>query len=93
MYKNNYYIYIFLVFGALLGKQNGRNLELCNSFELQHSETDDGCIIDMDYFQNKEEQCILINNFHHSITGLVREMNLRPFDAVFISLTRNMLTF
>jgi len=44
------------VFGALLGKQNGRNLELCNSFELQHSETDDGCIIDMDYFQNKEEQ-------------------------------------
>ena len=61
MYKNNYYIYIFLVFGALLGKQNGRNLELCNSFELQHSETDDGCIIDMDYFQNKEEQCIYID--------------------------------
>ena len=46
-----------IVFGALLGKQNGRQLELFNSFELQHSETSDGVIIEMEYFRNKEEQC------------------------------------
>ncbi|XP_066921026.1 COP9 signalosome complex subunit 6-like [Clytia hemisphaerica] len=44
------------VYGALLGKQNGRNLELYNSFELQHSENAEGCVIEMEYFQNKEEQ-------------------------------------
>lgn len=54
----DYSMFSFSVFGALLGKQNGRNLELCNSFELQHCETDDDCVIDMDYFQNKEEQCM-----------------------------------
>ena len=46
-----------LVFGALLGKQNGRHLELYNSFELQHTENDDGVVIEMEYFRNKEEQC------------------------------------
>ena len=45
------------VFGALLGKQNGRHLELFNSFELQHSESATGEItIEMNYFQDKEEQ-------------------------------------
>jgi len=41
------------VYGALLGKQNGRHLELFNSFELQYS-TENG--IDMEYFRIKEEQ-------------------------------------
>lgn len=45
------------VFGALLGKQNGRHLELFNSFELQHTENDNGEVsIEMEYFRNKEEQ-------------------------------------
>jgi len=44
------------VYGALLGKQNGRSLELCNSFELQHTANEDNICIDMDYFRNKEEQ-------------------------------------
>lgn len=45
------------VFGALLGKQNGRHLELFNSFELQHSENPNSeVVIDMNYFQEKEEQ-------------------------------------
>lgn len=45
------------VYGALLGKQNGRHLELFNSFELQFSDTQqDGVVIDMEYFRNKEEQ-------------------------------------
>lgn len=46
------------MFGALLGKQNGRHLELFNSFELQHSESPEGgVVIEMEYFRNKEEQC------------------------------------
>ena len=51
-----------LVYGALLGKQDGRHLELFNSFELQHNEQDVGGVeIDMEYFRNKEEQCMYIN--------------------------------
>ena len=42
------------MYGALLGKQDGRHLELFNSFEMKYSpETG----IDMDYFRSKEEQC------------------------------------
>jgi len=45
------------VFGAILGKQNGRHLELFNSFELQHSENaNDDVNIEMNYFRDKEEQ-------------------------------------
>jgi len=45
------------VFGAILGKQNGRHLELFNSFELQHSENANGDVnIEMNYFRDKEEQ-------------------------------------
>lgn len=45
------------VFGAILGKQNGRHLELFNSFELQHTESATGNVeIEMNYFRDKEEQ-------------------------------------
>ena len=46
------------VFGAILGKQNGRHLELFNSFELQHTEnpTTGDVEIEMNYFRDKEEQ-------------------------------------
>lgn len=45
------------VFGAILGKQNGRHLELFNSFELQHTENENGdVVIEMNYFREKEEQ-------------------------------------
>ena len=46
------------VYGAILGKQNGRHLELFNSFELQHSENPStGEVeIEMSYFRDKEEQ-------------------------------------
>ena len=44
------------VYGALIGKQNGRDIELMNSFELDHT-TVDGCvIIDREYYNTKEEQ-------------------------------------
>ena len=44
------------VYGALIGKQNGRDIELMNSFELDFT-TVDGCvIIDREYYNTKEEQ-------------------------------------
>lgn len=47
------------VFGALIGKQNGRDIELMNSFELaldQQLSTTEAVVIDMEYYKVKEEQ-------------------------------------
>ncbi len=44
------------VFGALIGKQKGRNIELMNSFELDFTVVEDKVIIDRDYYNMKEEQ-------------------------------------
>ncbi|KXJ26179.1 COP9 signalosome complex subunit 6 [Exaiptasia diaphana] len=45
------------VVGALLGTQDGRNVEIFNSFELQFDVFDDGhIIINMEYYRTKEEQ-------------------------------------
>ena len=49
--------YFLLVFGALLGKQEGRNIELFNSFELQWDQIEHDAVINMDYYKAKEEQC------------------------------------
>ena len=50
-----------LVIGALLGTQDGRNIEIFNSFELQFDLFDDGqIVINMEYYRTKEEQCKLI---------------------------------
>lgn len=44
--------------GALLGTQDGRNIEIFNSFELQFDLFDDGqIVINMEYYKTKEEQC------------------------------------
>ena len=48
---------LFLVFGALLGRQKGRSVEICNSYELLVERVEDQFIIDQDYFTSKEEQC------------------------------------
>jgi len=45
-----------LVYGALIGKQKGRNIEIMNSFELLFSCIGDDVIIDRDYYTTKEEQ-------------------------------------
>uniref|UniRef100_A0A6Q2WZF8 COP9 signalosome complex subunit 6 n=1 Tax=Esox lucius TaxID=8010 RepID=A0A6Q2WZF8_ESOLU len=45
------------VIGALIGKQEGRNIEVMNSFELLHQLVDDRAIIDKEYYYTKEEQC------------------------------------
>ena len=47
------------VFGALIGKQNGRDIELMNSFELaldQQLSTTEAVVIDLEYYKVKEEQ-------------------------------------
>lgn len=45
------------VYGALLGVQRGRCVEVCNSFELVVSEEDGCTVLDHEYFTAKEEQC------------------------------------
>lgn len=44
------------VFGALIGKQKGRNIEVMNSFELKFDVVDDEVHILMDYYNVKEQQ-------------------------------------
>lgn len=48
---------LFLVIGALIGKQKGRNIEIMNSFELVFSIIGGDVVIDRDYYNMKEEQC------------------------------------
>lgn len=43
--------------GALIGKQTGRNIEVMNSFELLFDDVNGQIVIDMDYYNTKEEQC------------------------------------
>ena len=44
------------VYGALIGKQKGRNIEIMNSFELRFTCSGDRVFIDRDYYNAKEEQ-------------------------------------
>lgn len=44
------------VFGALIGKQKGRNIEIMNSFELNYSIENGNIIIDKVFYLHKEEQ-------------------------------------
>lgn len=45
------------VYGALIGKQDGRKIEVYNSFELRHETIDGDVVINRDYYNTKEEQC------------------------------------
>lgn len=49
--------YLSSVIGALIGKQEGRNIEVMNSFELLSHTIDDRVHIDKEYYYTKEEQC------------------------------------
>ena len=44
------------VFGALIGRQSGRNIEIMNSFELDFQRIDSQVVIDRDYYDLKESQ-------------------------------------
>lgn len=52
--------YLSSVIGALIGKQEGRNIEVMNSFELLSHTIDDRVHIDKEYYYTKEEQCKLV---------------------------------
>lgn len=45
------------VIGALIGRQEGRNIEVMNSFELLSHVVDGHVLIDKEYYYTKEEQC------------------------------------
>lgn len=45
------------VYGALIGKQEGRKIEVYNSFELRYEIIDGDVVINKDYYNTKEEQC------------------------------------
>uniref|UniRef100_A0A8C6KF97 COP9 signalosome complex subunit 6 n=1 Tax=Nothobranchius furzeri TaxID=105023 RepID=A0A8C6KF97_NOTFU len=45
-----------MLIGALIGKQEGRNIEVMNSFELMSHTIDDKVHIDKEYYYTKEEQ-------------------------------------
>lgn len=62
------------VYGALIGKQDGRKIEVYNSFELRYETIDGDVVINKDYYNTKEEQCKL------AIPGLFPSMphNLFP---------------
>lgn len=44
------------VYGAIIGKQKGRHIELMNSFELDYATLDGRVVIDRDYYALKESQ-------------------------------------
>ena len=51
-------IFFPLVYGALLGLQKGRSVEISNSFELLLQEEENGVLkLNKAYFTAKEEQC------------------------------------
>lgn len=56
--------FCFAVIGALIGKQKGRNIEVMNSFELVFCVIAGDVIIDREYYNMKEAQCI-VNSFYY----------------------------
>lgn len=59
MYQSSllFYHIVYVVFGALLGVQKGRQVEISNSFELAVDIVNDSAVLDKEYFSAKEEQC------------------------------------
>lgn len=43
--------------GALIGCQEGCNIEVMNSFELLSHSVEENVVIDKEYYYTKEEQC------------------------------------
>ena len=59
--------------GALIGKQKGRNIEVMNSFELHFDAIDKDVVIDMEYYNTKEEQCKTYEPPHGKTNNVVSE--------------------
>ena len=68
---------MFSVIGALIGKQKGRNIEVMNSFELHFDAIDKDVVIDMEYYNTKEEQCKTYEPPHRKTNNLHRRKQRR----------------
>ena len=53
------------VIGALLGVQNGRNIEISNSFELVYHTLEGNIVVDHEYMKSKQEQCMSLIICNH----------------------------
>lgn len=71
------FIFSCLVIGALIGKQEGRNIEVMNSFELLSHTIDDRVHIDKEYYYTKEEQC--------EFFVFVKDLNAALYVLLFLS--------
>ena len=51
-------VYLCTVVGALLGRQSGREIEVCNSFDLKYHVIDNAVVIDMPFLKQRDTQCM-----------------------------------
>ena len=58
------------VYGALIGKQKGRNIEVMNSFELKTDIIEEDVFINRDYYMTKEHQYKQVS-FNNAILGTI----------------------
>ncbi|QQP56405.1 COP9 signalosome complex subunit 6 [Caligus rogercresseyi] len=70
------------VYGAIIGKQKGRDIEIMNSFELDYNVIEGKVIIDSEYYKAKEEQFKQVFTEMTSLVVLNRgnAIQLRPGD-------------
>lgn len=55
-----------LVMGCLLGSQDGRAVDVANSFEIKYTETEEGWQVDHPFLLKKQEQCKCNKRLDHS---------------------------
>ena len=70
----------YAVIGALLGTQNGRDVEIVNTFELAASE--DGSTVDQDFLLDRKEQCTTIIASLDSARVLTRPTDKQVFPSL-----------
>ena len=77
--------------GALLGTQDGRKIEIFNSFELQFDLFDDGqIVINMEYYKTKEEQCkfVILYNRKFMLNELIKVLEINTTQRAFVTYKR-----
>ena len=80
--------------GALLGTQDGRNIEIFNSFELQFDLFDDGqIVINMEYYKTKEEQCKFVILYYRKfmLNELIKVLEINTTQRAFVTYKRLLL--
>ena len=74
--------------GALLGTQDGRNIEIFNSFELQFDLFDDGqIVINMEYYKTKEEQCKFVILYYRKfmLNEIIKVLEINTTQSAFVT--------